>query len=741
MTEPHDFAPQIARYLAHPDEPPQTLLDLVREVLAMPEACPLVALQEMQQRIDADPLARRTIGLVYGGATKIKGYVFEAPKLPEIRGASALLDWVGEQGVNRIWREHLPVAPPGDTLHPAIVYAGGGSFLAFAPAELAPALATAVERAYTTQTLTANSVAVAASFSLLELRYGRLYPAGRQGEPYWVERFLADCQDERKRAALLEYYYPPEGVASGDTSDEALRRRFFNRKTFGELVTVLATMFNHRRDERASHGETRSLPHYAMMPWAEKCQSSDVRPAVITARVGSDDRLLSEPSARKLAAGRAVKGVEIGSLASDLKPWKVPQDLEARSWERRWLDYLRSEEGRRTAYAVDLQERSADPAKDLADIGAASTPGRYIGLIYADGNNIGRLMATLATPAAYHAVSRALSDVAQNAVFAALARHLRPVVARDEETGNRRPVHPFEILAIGGDDLFVIVPGSKAFDVALSIARNFERALTGRFKELERSVGLSVQTSQRIPMRYAGDDATAKELGEFLPSVGLSAGVLIAQENTPFFFLRDRVEELLKSAKKRARTSARLGFFGGAVDVMAMKSITMVSDDITAFRKEALGDHKESRRRLTARPYTWAEFAGLLATVRALKQARMPRSQLYRLRRALDADQGDSVLVSTMEYLYTRARIGKPLNEILLKHIEQAWCNPSAGATGRIGMPPWSPWPKEWTEKNGKPAYETIWPDLLEAYEFVETDGHSQVAPEGNAAEPSVAEA
>jgi CRISPR-associated protein Cmr2 len=32
------------------------------------------------------------IGLVYGGATKIKGYVFEAAKLQDIRGASALLD-------------------------------------------------------------------------------------------------------------------------------------------------------------------------------------------------------------------------------------------------------------------------------------------------------------------------------------------------------------------------------------------------------------------------------------------------------------------------------------------------------------------------------------------------------------------------------------------------------------------------------------------------------------------------
>jgi len=97
MTELLDFTPEIAAGLAHPDSPPPALLALVRETLAMPERPALADLLEMQRRIAADPLARRPIGLVYGGATKIKGYVFEAPKLPEIRGASALLDWVGDR--------------------------------------------------------------------------------------------------------------------------------------------------------------------------------------------------------------------------------------------------------------------------------------------------------------------------------------------------------------------------------------------------------------------------------------------------------------------------------------------------------------------------------------------------------------------------------------------------------------------------------------------------------------------
>ncbi|MFQ3632721.1 MAG: hydrolase, partial [Roseiflexus sp.] len=271
MTKPHDFTTVIAQCLAYPDQPTEQLTSLVRDVLTMPPQPERAELEQMHQKIGADPLASRPIGLVYGGATKIKGYVFESPKLPEIRGASALLDWVGEHGINQIWQRSLPVETT-DSHHPCIIFAGGGSFLAFAPADLAQELATAVEHEYTTQTLTANSVAVAARFNLLELRYGRLYPQGRAEELYWVDTFLQDCRDEHKRGMLLDYYYPPAGVNPEDTSDKALRKRFFNRKTFGELVTVLATMFNRRRDERASYGETRYLPHYELMPWAEKCK-------------------------------------------------------------------------------------------------------------------------------------------------------------------------------------------------------------------------------------------------------------------------------------------------------------------------------------------------------------------------------------------------------------------------------------------------------------------------------------
>ncbi|PDW04095.1 Cas10/Cmr2 second palm domain-containing protein [Candidatus Viridilinea mediisalina] len=712
-----DFPNVIARCLTYPQLPTQPLVDLVAEVLAMPTPLDRAMLQRMQERITEVAGANSQVALVYGGATKIKGYVFEAPKLPEIRGASALLDWVNEVGVNDLWQQHLPMPELATASHPCIIYASGGSFLAFAPAALGPTLATAVERCYTEQTLTANSAAVSASFSLLELRFGRNPLA------YWCEDFVRDCADAAHRDALFTYYYLPEGAAADDH-----QQRFLNRKSFGELVTLLATMFNQRRDERASHGEVRYLPHYALQPWDVKCASSDVRPAMLAAKVGSDERRLSEPAARKLAAGRAVKGKPVSEkLAQSLQPWQVPKALSRVSWNQRWeKEFLRSAEGRTTPYADALRQKGVTeiaPADDLDQIGAASEPKRYIGLIYADGNNIGRLMATLPSPAIYQCVSQTLSDIAVDAVLHGLAQHLTPAYVYDQEHRAKVWKHPFEILAIGGDDLFIVVPGDRAFAVALTIAQIFEQRLTERFQQIQKEFpAFKLPDPARLAerSRYAGSDESAATFQAHAPLVGLSAGVVIAQESTPFFFLRDLVEELLKRAKGLAKEHAKKvnsqgqkqeRFYGGAVDFMVLKSTSMVSDNIAAFRKTALQDHQASQRRLTARPYTWAEFAGLLASVHALQQAGMPRSQLYRLRQTLDAAAEGGILTSTMEYLYTRARLRTQVATALVDHIEHAWCyGRQIGSGASVATPPWSIWPGH--------GHETIWPDLLEAYDF-----------------------
>ena len=70
------------------------------------------------------------------------------------------------------------------------------------------------------------------------------------------------------------------------------------------------------------------------------------------------------------------------------------------------------------------------PADDLEDIAAAACPSGFIGVIYADGNNMGALLEELATPAAYQAFAQAIYQTTIAATFTALATHLQP--HRDE---------------------------------------------------------------------------------------------------------------------------------------------------------------------------------------------------------------------------------------------------------------------------------------------------------------------
>jgi CRISPR-associated protein Cmr2 len=117
-------------------------------------------------------------------------------------------------------------------------------------------------------------------------------------------------------------------------------------------------------------------------------------------------------------------------------------------------------------------------ADDLSEIGQAADPRGFIGVVYADGNNMGALLERLPTPAAYKEFSSAIYEELINAVFASLARCLPPL--REEVTDGRgelKRVYPFEILSIGGDDVFLIVPAHVALPLAHALAAGVEERL------------------------------------------------------------------------------------------------------------------------------------------------------------------------------------------------------------------------------------------------------------------------
>lgn len=622
---------------------------------------------------EAAPGDRRLpVALVYGGATKIKQYVFESARLPEIRGASALLDRINRVDTPRLWD-----APEGIGCRECIIYANGGEVLAFAPVNKAAWVVDEVEQLYTRETMVAQSVAVWRAFELNQIRNGLL--AGK-------------TFDAAVAGKLLGY------VPTGDVS-------------FGSLITPLALARFRRRE--ANGGEDRNprpLAHIETVPFARRCSSCERRAAVVNARVAAgEDRPMCEPCARKRIFGQLTKRKDID------RSWWVKEHFawdpeagnrKAWSWATHFEDWLEEDSECKTElrakYAVDERGqplagvRDLPAVRDLGEIAQASKPSGFIGVVYADGNNIGQLLERLQTPAQYATFAHKVYQATREAVFEALAQNLRSksIQRRREST---TLIHPFEILSIGGDDVFLIVPAHVALPLACDISVNVERELLAADPMFEqRNVDDSEVNYDWPRVQRCRGEALGKQC-----QVSLSAGVIIADAHTPIFYLEELASQLLKSAKRRAKWLKREhNYYGGTIDFLPLKSVTAISGTIEQFRSVAL---TEGDRRLYARPYTVAETRMLLETIRLLKRADFPRNQLYRLRESLSSGS----VQSSVDYHYFLSRDREVRDA--RQQIEERWT--PAGSR---------PLPHPWRVQLETPKrWETIWFDLVELYDFV----------------------
>lgn len=212
-----------------------------------------------------------------------------------------------------------------------------------------------------------------------------------------------------------------------------------------------------------------------------------------------------------------------------------------------------------------------------------------------------------------------------------------------------------------------------------------------------------VQRSQRYKSENWVDEQ------EMQPVFSLSLGFVIAEEHTPVAFLEHLAASLLKSAKSRAKTliKDKVGYRGGTVDFLVLKSVSMITSNLGDFRKNAY--KTETKNSLTMRPYTLHELSGFIKTVKELKEEGFPQSQLYQLRESLKLGRA----TSTLDYLYFRSRLVGEHGEILRRQLEQNW----HGVQHNNNLGPWYKKLKA-HEKDDK-KYETLLLDLIEAYEFI----------------------
>lgn len=666
------------------------------------------------------------IGLVYGGATKIKQYVFESAKLQDIRGASALLDRInlvdlpvffhGETSerfeqchqssdychhVREAWLNQPENFPRlAQVLIPElIIYSTGGNILAFCPAAYVDTLANAIEKRYTSETLTANSCAVGDTFQLLELRFGLLQKNIETTN--WLDWYQRN-QDQ----PIVAAYFGKEGTDV---------ERFRNRKSFNELATKLAIRFNQRRSGHdpadSDRPNRRYPPMFETHPYLRR-DESERRSAVHQAEQLPGEPWFSDTLARKRIAGQKSKRDSQSTTWFDQATWLDawnPGTLT--SWVSKFENFLLDHPDLnycQDPHYPDLEEKHRE-ARSLREVGNASKD--FVAYIYADGNNMGgHIQKKIRTPEAYRHFSDAVSKATEQSVYWALAQHLSPHQLQgidDAETQGRdgKWIHPFEILTIGGDDVLLVVPANKALAIAQTLSEEFERILLS----LEPSLAViseDLQHSQKDIHRYQPAQAKPSQC-----QLSMSVGVLITAEDTPIYYAEKLVSQLLKSAKKKAKQLKQdWKYYGGTIDFLVMKSVTMLSSSIEEFRQSGLIIQGKPKLKLYGAPYTLHEIGGLIETAQALKAVDFPRSQLYQIRSLLERGKRTAML----NYRYFRVRLGKDKQRLLEEAFENAWCQPKDSQNGG-NLAPWMS-----LKENTGTTYETIWRELVDLYPFID---------------------
>jgi CRISPR-associated protein Cmr2 len=737
-------------------------------------------------------LSEAKIGLVYGGATKIKGYVFESADLQEIRGASALLDRInlidlpaffeGETARERFQQCHDAAAycrqVRSDWLHSnfpsledaltpeMVIYSTGGNILAFCPAALVDDLADAIEKRYTTETLTANACAVGDTFRPLEIYLGLL------ATPMEKTPWLETIEGNNNNPALRAYFGLATKQQEDGTETEVLTpaEAFRQTKGFSELVGKLANQFNQRRSGYDVPGSSRPSRRYPPMfethPYLMR-DDSDRRSAVVQVPVGqlTKNPKFSESIARKYLVGQISKREYSSSRWYFRRSSPFRQQVQGRnrlwkpgpliSWVSKFEQFV-DENGLVSLYDAQyhiffpqrtrqrlVRDMYKREARTLAEIGAAD-PNGFVAYIYADGNNMGQYIRdSIKTPEHYQRFSQDVFEATENSVYWALAHHVRPyeyIPDAKSPRSNRNPVwiHPFEIITIGGDDVLLIVPANKALEVASSIGQEFEQRLSEDSKPY-------VVSNIHIPEQIHRNPQQTPFCPIKQNKLSISSGVLITSADTPIYYARNLVSQLLKSAKRKAKELSRKQddnhYLGGTVDFLTLKAVTMISSDIESFRQEGLTVRFPERKqdlKLYAAPFTLHELEGLIKTIQAVKSSGFPKSQLYQVRSLLERGKRTAIL----NYRYFKVRLQKERDRTLLKEqFEDIWCR---AITNPGSLAPWIPdlettcrnlmilllveaipdenfiWKYRFLQTLKKYTYRTIWREIVDLYPFIE---------------------
>jgi hypothetical protein len=561
------------------------------------------------------------LALLAADTDRTQDYVFESIKLPEIRGASRQLDDLNSQ-----------IAEQVEARQGIVIYADGGSLLAFVRAADAQALAEEIDRTYPAQTTVATIT---------------------------VDWRTID-------RTMVEKGYPEDSDAP-----------------FGALVRWAGTWLRRQKESRTH------VPFIPALSHVERCRSCRTRPA--------NPVYLSNypewPLCNVCHAKRAYRGRD--------------------AWFRQFQTYLQDNRQQAHKYYQDASRfppfnRGRDLARwtpqDLNEIGQAcqGRPG-YVGLLYLDGDNMGEVFESFAKPEDYQTFSDMLRRVTKTAVMEALATHLNPawVVPSDARPSDERPahaevnahgqmaIHPFDIVAIGGDDVVVITPA----DAALPVASHISRSFTMKMRAAVAKSNLPDPFKQR--------------------AYTMSGGAVLADDHNPVRVLLDLAKQLTRTSKRARRLA---GAQEGFLDFWVLTSADMLESRVADARRGypyVVEQPGAKPLYLQGRPYASSTLASLWQGLAVLRRNQFPKSQLQQLAESLLTGRYES----TLFYQYQAARDRQGAMDALTKILENVYepQSQTEQSSASITGVPW--YPVEHYHPHF--SYQTALWDVAELYNFV----------------------
>lgn len=284
------------------------------------------------------------------------------------------------------------------------------------------------------------------------------------------------------------------------------------------------------------------------------------------------------------------------------------------------------------------QRRELQHARTLDDVLRAAGA-RRLAFICIDGAKIGSLLTELETLADYVDLSRGLDEA-----FAGL---------RDETVRAELGVQPgaHQLMLAGGDDLLLVVPAEAGSDRphALEVVKRIVRRIDGAFEG----------------SRWSG-------------RVGVGAGVLITNGGLPARAAFDYARALCNSAKHAIDDENRSG-----VDFEVVLGGAPLSKSIASLRSSRAHRAKDYPKlgatatiRDTQCPYTIGSFEALLEVAKQLHEAKVGRSTLATLTRAVGQHDLNAGLI---DVYYQLARTKERTKELVLRQaLEAEALNPNA---------------------------------------------------------------